>query len=207
MIDFYCIHHALANDRKEYLLPFFNKEKLNVNWVDDFLPDSSEVKNIKTIYSIHSANKTHLNNPEISCYLKHLKAISLIADSNNHGIIIEDDIEIPNFEFLKYVDAVKNLFFEQNGDLLFLGSFTSHDIPENYPHEIVHEKWMQGRCAHCYLITNECAKKILSFMHEIEAPLDWQLNYAIKKFSLKCFWSKRHVNQRTEKGKIPSLLR
>lgn len=207
MIDYYCIHHSPAIERKEYLLPFFKKENIKINWIEDFLPNSNEVCKIETIYSSHAANKSFLNLAEISCYLKHFKAIESISKSNNNGLIIEDDIEIPEFNFTNFINNIENLFIENNGDLLFIGSFTGSDIDDKFNGEIINSQWTRSRCAHCYLITNKCAKNILSFMSNIIAPLDWQLNYAIDKFNLKSFWSKKHINQRTEKGKIPSLLR
>lgn len=207
MINYYCIHHSAAIERKQYLLPFFEKENLQVHWIEDFLPSSKEVADVGIINSQHSANKLFLNNAEISCYLKHLKAINTIAESNTDGIIIEDDIEIPNFSLKNLILKIKDLFVEKNGDILFIGSFSGYDISEEFPDEIFHDEWIRSRCAHCYLITNKCAKNILDFMKNPIAPLDWQLNYAIEKFNLKCFWSKKHINQRTEKGKIASLLR
>lgn len=207
MINFFCVHHAPAIERKKYLFPFFEKEKLEINWIEDFLPDSQEVLNINKIFSDHSANGSYLNNAEISCYLKHLKALILTSKSKNNSLIIEDDIEIPDFSLNKYCKKIESDFINQDGDILFIGSFTNYDIPFDFPNEIVHEKWMQSRCAHCYLITNKAAIKIIDYMSNITAPFDWQLNYAIEKFNLKCFWSKTHINQRTEKGMIASLLR
>lgn len=207
MINFFCIHHSPAIERKKYLIPFFEQDKLEVNWIQDFLPTSQEVLNKNKILSNHSANGVYLNNAEISCYLKHLKALKLASESKNNSLIIEDDIEIPNFSLKEYCEGIENDFIKQHGNILFIGSFTNHDIPVDFPNEILHEKWMKSRCAHCYFITKETALKIYNFMSTIIAPLDWQINYAIEKFELKCFWSKNHVNQRTEKGKIPSLLR
>jgi GR25 family glycosyltransferase involved in LPS biosynthesis len=207
MINFFCTHHSPAKDRKEYLSEYLKKDNLNINWVEDFLPDCEEIKSMEKIFSEHSVNKTYLSEAELSCYLKHLKAIKLTSQSDYNSVIIEDDIEHPKFSLNEYANRIEKEFLEKNGDILFIGSFGQSDIPENFPQEIVHEKWMRSRCAHCYLITNKCALKIQDFMSKIIAPLDWQLNYAIEKFSLNCFWSKTHVNQRTEKGILKSLLR
>lgn len=207
MINFFCIHHSPAKDRKDYLLPFFDKDNLSVNWIESFLPSCEEIVNLKKIYNYHAANKSYLSNSEISCYLKHLKAIENIANSGFSGLIIEDDIEIPNFSLNEYCIKIEKELLDNDGDILFIGSFSNNDIAFDSPNEIVHEKWMRSRCAHCYLITNKTANKILDYMSNIIAPLDWQLNYAIEEFNLKCFWSKTHINQRTEKGIIPSLLR
>jgi GR25 family glycosyltransferase involved in LPS biosynthesis len=207
MIKYFCIHHSPAKERKEYLTPFFKKDNLDFNWIEDFLPSSHEVLSKEKIFNEHSANKSYLNNAEISCYLKHLKAIEIIAKSNFNGLIIEDDIEIPNFSLNEYCTKIEKDLVDNEGDILFIGSFTNHDIPLDFPNELVHEKWMRSRCAHCYLITNKTANKIHSYMSDIIAPLDWQLNYAIQKFNLKCFWSKTHINQRTEQVIIAYLLR
>lgn len=206
MIPFYCIHHKPAVDRKEYLNKFFEDHELDVEWIESFLPSSEEVRNQPPVFSSHSANGSFLNNAEISCFLKHKQALQKIANSGESGIIIEDDIEIPTFPFNKTIGFFIGEFKRQNVDIGFIGSFSGADIVYSEPIVVVNGGF-KSRCAHCYFVTAECAEKLVDFCSQIVAPFDWQLNYAIEKLSLRTAWTFPHVNQRTEKGYIKSLLR
>jgi hypothetical protein len=207
MIQFFCLHHTPAVDRKEYLLPFFEKEKININWIEDYLPTSDDVTKFGKIYYENCVNRKYLNNAEISLTLKHNKAIKMLAESNyESAVIFEDDLEIPDFPLLEKIKEVNNLLISDDGDLLFIGSYGNCDLDKDFPHAIWHQPWMRSRCTHCYLITKKTAIKIQQFMSDVIAPPDWQLNIAIEKFSLKTYWARDHVYQRSEKRKIKSLL-
>lgn len=206
-MDFYCLHHTPSEDRKKYMDNLFFINDISPIWITSFLPDSKEVINHEKIYCEHSANNKYLNNAEISLYLKHQQAIELIEYKNQVGIIIEDDIKIPDFNLNNFCkDAYKDLIIK-NGDILFIGSTTYDEITSNTNELIVHEPWMKSRCAHCYMINPKSASKILKFIKNKVAPFDWQLNYAIDNLNLKVFWSIKSVKQRSETKETQSLLR
>jgi len=208
MIDFYCIHHSEAIDRKEYIHNnFIHKFQINVNWIELFHPRSIEIQDHKKIHSIHSANKKYLNYAELSCFMKHRYAVALIAAGTNHGFIFEDDIESPSFNFNSAVDYFVDQMTIYNIDLLFVGSFTNHDLSPTTNYNIVCSDQTLSRCAHAYIVSNQCAKILYDYLLDIKAPFDWQLNYGINDLNLRSCWSYPHINQRTEKKQIKSLLR
>jgi hypothetical protein len=57
------------------------------------------------------------------------------------------------------------------------------------------------------MISPKIAKMIGYKLLSVKEPFDWQLNSIISDLNLNVGWSLPHINQRTEKGSIPSLLR
>lgn len=207
-IKYFCIHHSPASERKQYLAPFIESNNLNINWIEDFLPTDECVLKHQRIFCNHSANGNYLNKSEISCFMKHRLAINnFLKSGEDHALIFEDDIEIPNFDFLNLISKTCDHFKKNKGDILFIGSMTGMDIRLSEFGSIFCSKDLTSRCAHCYLLSRDSAQKIYPLLEKIIAPFDWQLNFIIKQNNLLSCWSSPHINQRTEKGLIKSLLR
>lgn len=208
-MKYYCIHHLDAIDRKIFIEKhYINKFNIDMVWIEDFHPSLEVIQDHKRIHTPHAANNKYLNTGELSCYLKHKKAISMISDSNDYGFILEDDVEPPSFNF---IEVVKDFYYqmEYNAcDILFVGSFSIYDLKNiNNKAYIYCNNNTLSRCAHAYIISNNCATKLINYLEEIKAPFDWQLNFAIEDLGLKSCWSYPHIYQRTEKKQIESLLR
>ena len=77
-MKYYCLHHSPAKERKEYLNIFFYKQKLDVEWIENFLPTSDDVLKYPKINCVHAAHDGVLNNAEISLCLKHNLALEKI---------------------------------------------------------------------------------------------------------------------------------
>jgi GR25 family glycosyltransferase involved in LPS biosynthesis len=204
---FYCLHHLPAIDRKIYLSNMFKKQSIEINWIEDFLPDCEKVKNQEKVFSQHAANGHYLNDAEISCFFKHAHAIEKIAHSNDIGVIFEDDIENPDFDLKIFCESISQ--YSKDNCIIFIGSYTGADlIPQNQKnYEIYFSKNFKSRCAHAYMLNSNVAKNILQELNKIILPFDWQLNHIIEKLNLNVGWTAPHINQRTEKGKLQSLLR
>jgi GR25 family glycosyltransferase involved in LPS biosynthesis len=204
-MKFYCIHHADAVDRKKYIDIHF--KYLNIKWITSYHPDSTFIQKHKRVYSKHAANHNYLNNNELSCYYKHFDAINNIVDSHEDSFVFEDDILEVDYNLIDISSAFINLINLNNCDILFVGSYGEHDINHHNEPYIYCGLSTLSRCAHAYIITYDCAKKIQNYLTNISAPFDWQLNYAISDLNLKSCWSYPHLYQRTEKNQIQSLLR
>lgn len=135
MIDkiFVC-HHNLLVDRKVKLQSFFDKNNIDVEWIEDFLPEelennyeeivgSDELKNNPIKYNISSERyslfsslwfdhiKDYMNGEkkvtlsELSLYLKHKKCFEeQIKNQYEYILILEDDVILPN-NFLNYINS------------------------------------------------------------------------------------------------------
>jgi GR25 family glycosyltransferase involved in LPS biosynthesis len=208
IMKYYCLHHSPAKDRKEYLELFFDKQKLNVEWIEDFLPDSEIVINYPKVRCIHAADHNNiLNNAEISLCLKHILAIEKICDINDYGIIFEDDIKETEWNFNDYIPEMIKEFENINGDILWIGSDKHTDINSTDKIKIISDNTTRARFSHCYMIHSKIANKIIDFYKKITAPSDWQWNQTIKHFKLKSCWSFPSIYQRTANKEIPSLIR
>lgn len=206
-MKFYCLHHTPAIDRKEYLLDFFNKENINPTWIENYLPDCEEVQLYKNkVFSQHAANGVYLNDAEVSCFLKHCQAIENIAANNEVSVILEDDIEVPNFSLLEFCKDIEKAC--RNDLIIFIGSYTGSDLlSSSNEARLFISPYFKSRCAHAYMMNATTARKISLELNNILMPFDWQLNYIIDKLKLTVGWTAPHINQRTEKGQIKSLLR
>lgn len=205
MINYFCIHHDLAVDRKEYIVK--NIPIKNVIWITSYPPTSNFITSHQKVYSEHSSNKSFLSLSELSCYYKHLEAIKKIGDSHSYGFVFEDDIEKPPFDIVPTVEKFAQDMRKNDIDILFIGSYGSFDLPYTNYNIVCNQNTQASRCAHAYMINNNIVDKIKHALLDIKAPFDWQLNFIIHEFNLKSGWTYPHIYQRTEKQKIRSLLR
>jgi len=206
-LQYYCTHHYLATERKQYIQD--NIEKPNniiINWIEKYKPTDSLIVNHRQIVNTHSANGQYLNSAELSCYYKHYLAIKCIHESGIDGMIFEDDIEKPQFIFNTTISSLHSLMLDRGCDILFIGSFGNYDLSYDQPTILINEN-TKSRCAHCYIVRCNIANKLADYLFEPFMPLDWQLSYAIKDLGLVSGWSYPHIYQRTEKQLIKSLLR
>lgn len=211
-MKYYCLHHSPAKERKAYLDIFFDKQRLNVEWIEDFLPTSFDVINHPKVNCVHAAKQNVLNDAEVSLCLKHNLAIEKICKINDYGIIFEDDIKQPSWNIKEYLPKMIDEFEKINGEILWIGSdpyFDNMVINLNDPNKIsiVTNQYTKSRFAHCYMIHSTVANKVIDYYKNIQAPPDWQWNYTIDYFHLKSCWIYPVIYQRTANKEIPSLLR
>lgn len=134
MIDkiFVC-HHKPLTHRKKNLQEFFEKNKIEVEWIESFLPEEigekyeefigiGELKQTPITYEISEEIKNtfprwveHMNGirdnridisiSELSLYLKHKECFKKHIDNNyNYILILEDDVILPD-NFLDYLNT------------------------------------------------------------------------------------------------------
>jgi hypothetical protein len=205
-MKYYCLHHSPATDRKQFLLPVFKEQNIEVEWIEDFLPDSYEVVSHPKIYYQHATNCSYLNNAEISLVLKHTLAIKKICEIDDYGIIFEDDLDAINFRLNDIIPVLINKMENIGGDILWIGSIPNKNLKTNKI-TVESNKLTKDRCSHCYMIHSNLAKKVIDFYSDIKAPSDWQWNLTIDHFNLKSCWSYPHIYQRSENKIIKSLIR
>jgi hypothetical protein len=209
-MKYYCLHHSPAIERKQYLLKFFEQQKLDVEWIENFLPEDDIVINYPKIQSIHSANGSGiLNYAEVSLLLKHVLAIDKIRTIDDYAIIFEDDIKQVDFNFDWMASKFMELAKEQGVDIVWIGSSDNHKCnlePSEEP-RIISNSNTKSRLAHCYMINSNTANKVFVDYSNFKHPADWQWNHIISELNLKSAWSYPHIYQRTDTKETPSLLR
>ena len=203
-MKYYCLHHTPANERKEKIKQIIEQQNLqDVEWIEDFLPDSDDVLQIPKTYSEYAANGDYLSTGEISLFLKHRLAFSKILNSQDYGLVIEDDIENPPFSFNELFPLFIDIM--ENNEIEFLSIGSCCGLNYNLPQPgIISNSHTKARCTHCYLIKHKAVEQIIDFFEDIICPIDWQISLAIDKFNIISGWSFPYILQnQTEK----SLLR
>lgn len=217
MIDkiFVCHHNTLI-DRKNILKNFFEKENIEVEWVENFLPEQIENNYDKIVgtdilnFDNYQEYGWKVNIAELSLYLKHKYCFETQVKNNyNIILILEDDVLLPD-NFNEYISKIL-LEFENHFpklDCIMLGTccgFKSQFIEEG---KLIHYGPNQlTRCTHAMIFTLECSKKIINNLYPIDFPIDHKLNKIIIKEDLKVAWAEPPIFQRTDLNMEKSSIR
>jgi hypothetical protein len=191
-MHYFCLHHKDRPDRKEQLLKIFDREALQVEWVEDFHPNDINIQDLNLQHD--------LNINAISVYLKHQKCYELQKEKGYQNILIlEDDVIIPeDFGFVDFVDRAMVDFESLKGDLMFIGGAFGISPPLVSPEQIVYTlPGFKSRCAHCYAVSLRCVDTILDTINIMDDALDWKLNKIIEESSLKVCYTEPSIKQAT----------
>ncbi|RUM96918.1 glycosyltransferase family 25 protein [Pseudaminobacter arsenicus] len=110
---------------------------------------------------------------EIGCYLSHLDALQIVADSpESHAVIVEDDVQF-NPDFLAFLDDLVAL---EGWDVVKL---VNHRTRGFVSHAKVNDRYQIGRCAHgpcgssaAYMVTRQGAGRLLAALNPMGLPYD-----------------------------------
>ena len=213
-IQYYLIH-GVDISRAPRMLNEFNKwgiDSEKVKWLlspnkNELTPELKKqiVSNIPS-YSCGvymPENGLQLTNGQISCSFKHYLALKDIVKNNyKYSVIMEDNIEftenIPNRVNI-YIKQLNELYPEW--DIIFDSNwkkYTENITTENiyvYPKNIYINTNDHGgtRCAHFYLLTLECAKKLVNSYLPLNNAPDWRLNDLFREHNIKCYWAEPSI--------------
>lgn len=197
----YCLHHTDVPDRKKRLTNVFKRENIEVEWIEDFHPNSISLQDLDI--------RHNLNINAISVYLKHKKCLELQKQNNYKNILVfEDDILIPeNFQFNNFLEKCMVEFEQIKGDLLFIGGAFHHTPSEIKKDQLVYsEPGFISRCAHAYVVSHRCLDHLLENIDIIDDALDWKINNIIKEKNLKVCYTEPHLKQSTVEGLEASTI-
>ena len=140
-IETFVIHYTKLVDRKANLLDQYDKTLFDLNFVEEFDAESLSDDLLKEFYDksyekfnkkveIWKSNKASyyvMNKAEISCTIKHIKALQYVAKSKEpYSLIIEDDaIPINNRKFYKQFFKLSE---QQDWDAIFFGQGMGKDF-------------------------------------------------------------------------------
>lgn len=206
MIEYYCIHHKPAKHRFQSMRELELFQEIQFNWVCTNNPYEQKILNHETIYSPHAANRTCLNAAELSVYYKHLDVFKIAyKNENDFSVILEDDVENPEFSIKELVEFCSNEMIKNNIFLVYIGSGLRRELPDG-PMRV--ELNYYNRLAHGLLINNKLiTDKFIEEMEDIKHPLDIQLEHVTRRLQMPCGWSYPHIFQKTQQGTEKSLLR
>jgi GR25 family glycosyltransferase involved in LPS biosynthesis len=213
MIKTFLLHHKDFKERFDLITSNLNKQSIEYRLVDNFHPDDIDYDSLMNGYDVFENitieqinNHSYVNFSKkisigsLSLILKHLESWKIQVENDYDKIlIIEDDCEIvENFsefinDILKELDNIHN----NNLDLIMIG--TSHEfISPNFNNtlqKVFYHPLQKTRCTHCYVITKECAKKMIDGFQRFNLPIDFKMNEVIQLNSLKVGWVEPGLKQ------------
>lgn len=181
-------HWKKLQKRKEFLLEILQNHQINnYEFVIDYDVDNWNIDEIQKefprIFGFNPSGRK-LKYSEISLSLKHIKIIKEVAQSSDYALVLEDDVILcDNFkeEFLKSFNQLP-----ENWDLAWVGTCCNlHAQP--LPGKRI-SKTYGSRCTHAYIISSQCAKKILDELKYCNNGADFYYNYLIQKYQLNNYW-------------------
>ena len=177
----YCVNPGIpVNDFDVYLINLDrNKERLR-EFMEQYSESDISIKKVKRISAVdgkklkvaqylsdkafkelqdiettgYRTKHYQLTRGAIGCYMSHLKAYSLIANSSSsYGLIFEDDVNIAHDFFFKFNRLLRNI--PKDWDMLLLGCHCLKCRKSE-----LHSHVQKFILLHCYIVKKEAAKKL-----------------------------------------------
>lgn len=144
-----------------------------------------------------------LNLGQISCSYKHYLSLKDIVENNyEYAVIMEDAAEFlkPVPETLERYIHELNTYY-QDWDIIFDSDWGKYMEGEVSPDRVVYPKSIEinnfghggTRCAHFYLLTQKCAKKLYENYLPFNNAPDWWMNDLFRKLNIKAFWAEPSI--------------
>jgi GR25 family glycosyltransferase involved in LPS biosynthesis len=145
------------------------------------------------------ANCPNLKLGQISCCYKHYLALKdIVENKHEYAVIMEDAVEFwePLEETLdKYISELNTYY--PDWDILFDSDWSKYIENPLTPNRLVYPKNIQisnndhggTRCAHFYLLTQQCAKKLYENYLPFNNAPDWWMNDLFRNLNIKSFWA------------------
>lgn len=188
MMKTFICHWKKLKERKKVLLEILEEEKIdNYEFISDYDVDEWDVDKIKNefpkIFDLNPKGRK-LKYSEISLSLKHIKIIKEVAKKYEYALVLEDDVILCDSfkkEFLKTFEQLP-----KDWDLAWVGTCCNL---YSKPHDGMRISRTNGsRCTHAYIISNQCARKILDELKNCNDGSDFYYNYLIEKYQLNNYW-------------------
>jgi GR25 family glycosyltransferase involved in LPS biosynthesis len=131
-------------------------------------------------------NASKINKREIGCYMSHMKLYNLIKTNNINGytLILEDDCNFLNENFMDVLNDSLNKLINRDFDLLYLGNHNSihGELLLDNIYKTNNNEMLIG--THCYLVNNKNIDKIINSTKFIDCPIDIKIDSLSKKKEL-----------------------
>ena len=139
----------------------------------------------------------------ISCTFKHYLSLKDIVENGyDYGVIMEDSLHFTeniNDRVHTYIKQLDEMY--PGWDVIFDSSWKSYyeGHTQNgiyvYPKSnAITDKGHGGtRCAHFYLVTKECAKKLYDAYLPFNNAPDWYMNDLFRKLNIRSFWAEPSI--------------
>jgi GR25 family glycosyltransferase involved in LPS biosynthesis len=218
--DVYVVHYTKLEERRRKIISQFDGIVDNMVYITDYDQEnlSDEVldkfykysvddwnRKVSDLWDLYQHQPRILNIAEISCTIKHIEAIDMVA-KNGDALIIEDDLIIKE-NFVEYFNfMIESL--PDDWDVIMVGTgcemtakIETGKILYKMPHPAT-------RCLDSYLISQSAAQKIISTIKPFQLVSDWEVAYHMYLHNLNVYWLEPSpCFQGSEKGVYKSTLR
>jgi GR25 family glycosyltransferase involved in LPS biosynthesis len=218
--DVYVIHYTKLESRRNKITEQFENISHNLHFINDF--DQEDItpeimnefylysitewdKKVSPLWNINSHRPRLLNIAEISCTIKHVKAIEFVS-KNGDAFIIEDDLIIKDDFLNEFNNAIDRL--PDDWDVVMIGTGCNLTSKNIQPGKIFYKQNHPAtRCLDSYLLKQSAAKKIIETIKPFQLVSDWELAYHLYFHNLNVYWLEPSpCFQGSEKGIYKSTL-
>jgi len=185
-LKIYVCHCSDLLDRKQYIIQLFEKHGITkYEFMEKFhkndLTDEQKSRFVKDYKP-----------STMSLHLKHNYLYSLIANSDDHAMIFEDDVIFCDRFKERFEATLSEL--PSDFDLYYVGDGSYLHMEQWTPDKRVYRRYDGcAKCTDSYLIHNKCAKFLHRYIEDlkepIELPIDHWLTATSKSQSLKVYWA------------------
>jgi Glycosyltransferase family 25 (LPS biosynthesis protein) len=145
----------------------------------------------------------HLKKGQISCTFKHYLALKNIVDNGyEYAVIMEDNIYFKgdvSERVNKYIEQLNTYYpdwdviFDSDWAIYKEGDIISDILVYPKTNEINEHCHGGTRCAHFYLLTQKCAKKLYENYIPFNHAPDYWMNDLFRKLDIKSFWAEPSI--------------
>ena len=211
----YYLIHGVDKSRGPRMLNEFMQANIPENDVTFILSHNKDVLTDEFIQSVimHNESNTcgiyvppgcrNLRKGQISCTYKHYLALKDIVENGyEYAVIMEDNIFFKGDVSKRIETYISQLNeYYPDWDIIFDSDWTSYTENQTTQDILVYaksndiNKFGHGgtRCAHFYLLTKKCAKKLYDNYLPFNNAPDWWMNDLFRKLDIKSHWAEPSI--------------
>jgi GR25 family glycosyltransferase involved in LPS biosynthesis len=218
----YVVHYTKLIERRNVIEKQFKDISKNLIFIEDFdaeeitdeilsewyQPSEEQWYQRNTLWSRRGLPTTPfriINMAEVSCTIKHIKAMELIAE-NGDGFIIEDDVLLKDNFLENFNKAIDEL--PEDWDVIMVGAGCNLHVPSVAGKIFYKVNDPATRCLDSYLVSQKAAQKLLKTIKPFQTISDWELAWQIYFNNLTTYWLEPSLCvQGSETGVYKTTLR
>lgn len=145
-------------------------------------------RSVSSVTLLPDKSGKKLRDPQISLALKHLKIIQEVSEKYEYALVLEDDVVLCDDFLKKFSNSFNQL--PDDWDLGWVGTCCEIHAFPILDGKLVYKNSGSrcSRCTHAYIISNQCAKKILPEVKYCNHAIDFWFNIVIEKYKLNNYW-------------------
>lgn len=209
----FLLHHRnnSFSKRYDYISKRLNEENIEYQIIDSFSPDEIDYENIVRNYlefipmridqiGNHSYNNfsKKISSASTSLVLKHMDCWKKQIENNyEYCLILEDDCEIP-YSFTEKLNSIMIEVKNHKSNLVMVGTAFDFKSPSNIETDknIYYHQKQKTRCTHAYIISKDCANKMINGFSNINLPIDFKMNEVIQLENIEVYWYEPGLKQK-----------